>query len=290
VPDPDEPLAQLVEEPVFVVGAARSGTTWVHDVLRAHPQVAGVFESMLFEPLNGVGGLLGRAHWSDPPRGVARLADRAEVVADVRRLASDVLGHALQPHHRYLVEKTPSHVHVMREIAEVFPDSRFVHVVRDGRDVCVSWRFARRTWARGWHRAPAGLEVARIARRWQRAVRRGREQAAELGDRVLEVRYEELRADPFPWYRTLFEFCRIPCDDELLSAVHGRTDFDTSGRAEKGGGFYRSGRVGDWRRSFNLVDGLVFNAVAGQGLVEAGYESDRLWLAPLRRAEPLPRA
>jgi hypothetical protein len=285
-----DPLAQLDASPIFVVGVARSGTTWVHDALRGHPLVGAVFESMLFERLTGMGGLLGDAHWGNRPRGVAQLASREEVVGEVRRLASELLGRALKPHHRYLVEKTPGHVMMIGEIAEVFPESRFVHVLRDGRDVAVSMRAARRTWARGARTRPFGFSLPMTARRWQRALRYARGQGVALGDRMLEVRYEELRADPVGSYRLLFDFCGIPYDDELLERIHQKTDFELSGRSNKPGGFYRGGRVGDWRTHFNLVDGLLFNAVAGEGLIEAGYEQDRRWLAPLRRKVPVRQA
>jgi hypothetical protein len=280
-----DPLAQLVAPPLFVVGHARSGTSWVLDIFRAHPLVCGVFESMIFERGNGMVGLLGGAHWGgDRPHGLAELMTRDEAVAEVRRAASRLLAKRLQPHHRYLVEKTPAHAQRIAEIAEVFPGSQFVHVVRDGRDVWVSAREARRSWARSWRTLPAGLEVARTAHRWQATLEAVRAQAAAVGhDRVLEVRYEALRADPKAGYRGLFDFAGIPYDDDVLDHIYAQTDFDVSGRAGDPSGFYRAGRVGDWRGGIGLVEGLVFNAFGGSGLVDAGYERDRRWLPPLRR-------
>ena len=275
---PRRSLDQLAADPIFVVGVPRSGTTWVHDILRAHPLVAGVFESMLFEPLNGMGGLLSSAHWGDRRRGVAALVEQDDLVASMRRLAEDVLSRSLQPHHRYLAEKTPSHVMVMPALVQVFPGAKIIHVVRDGRDVVVSTRAARRTWAKAWETPRFGLELASAARRWRRWTVLGQEAAAELGpERVLEVRYEQLRAEPFDGYRQLLTFCGIPFDDELLEEIHQRTDFELSGRSENQTGFYRAGRVGDWRSSFGVVDGVVFNAFAGSRLVELGYERSRLW-------------
>lgn len=279
-----DPLGQLDAPPVFVVGHARSGTTWVLDIYRSHPLVRGVFESRVFERGNGVVGLLGSGHWGGPrPRGLGELADRDEIVADVRAFVLRLLTKGIQPHHRYLVEKTPGHAHHLAEIAEVLPEARFVHVVRDGRDVWVSAREARRTWARTWATLPGGLEVARTAHRWQETVRTVRRAATTLGAPVLEVRYEELRADPFSGYERLFRFAGIPYDDETLRAIHTATDFERSGRAGDPSGFYRAGRVGDWRQAFSVPESLIFNAFGGAALVEAGYEPGRRWLAPLRR-------
>ena len=280
-------LSGLHAPPVFVVGAARSGTTWVFDAYRAHPQVAGVFESMLFARLHGLGGLLHDDHWRDPRTGLGALASRDEVVDEIRELASGWLSRALRPEHHFLVEKTPAHGLVMAEIAAVFPDCRFVNVVRDGRDVSVSRRAASRTWATTWARFPGVIEVARSARRWRREVNAACEAAASLGERVLEVRYEELHHDPRAGYARLYDFAGIPYDDELLARVHQGTDFELSGRAADASGFYRGGRIGDWRRSFNVVDGLVFNALAGDTLVSLGYEPTRWWRASWHRALPV---
>jgi hypothetical protein len=279
-----DPLAALDAGPVFVVGAARSGTTWVHDALRIHPLVGAVFETELFQLGTGMGGLFDPAKWEGKPQGVARVISREDLLAEGRTFASRVLAHGLQPHHRYLVEKTPGHVERMPVIAAAFPEARFIHVIRDGRDVCVSRRAAQETWAASWKRLPGKLELARLARTWARLVRAGRVGASELGGRVLEVRYEELRRDPRAGYRRMLDFATIPYDDEMIETIHAGVDFDTTGRAEDTTGFYRAGRVGDWQRAFDVVDCIAFDAVAGSTLVELGYEDRRAWWLNRARA------
>jgi hypothetical protein len=279
-----DPLAALDAGPIFVVGAARSGTTWVHDALRIHPLVGALFETELFQLGTGMGGLLDPARWEGEPQGVARLMSREELLAEARLFAGRVLVSGLKPHHRYLVEKTPGHVERMPVIAAAFPEARFIHVIRDGRDVCVSTRAAQRTWARSWRRLPGRLELGRIAVSWARLVRAGRAGSAALPGRVLEVRYEELRRDPRAGYRCMLDFASIPYDDELIEQIHTSVDFDTTGRAKDTTGFYRAGRVGDWQDEFDLVDCIGFDAAAGGTLVELGYESRRGWWLSRARA------
>jgi hypothetical protein len=274
-----DPLAQLDAGPIFVVGVARSGTTWVHDALRTHPLVGALFETELFEEVFGVLGLLHDSNFAPTPRRVGRLADREAVVAEIRALAGRLFARGLKPHHRYLVEKTPGHVLRMPLIAEIFPDARFIHVIRDGRDVCVSIRAADRSWERTLRRLPGSLGIAQAARRWQHQVRVGRADARRLPGRVLEVRYEQLRADPRAGYRTMMDFALIPYDDEIVERMHEKVDFDTTERANDATGFYRGGRVGDWERELGLVDRLAFEATAGDALVELGYEPPgRRWI------------
>lgn len=270
---------QVNQEPIFVIGAARSGTTWVYDILTAHPEVAGIYESWLFTPNNGIGALFTSAHWPPKRSGLGRLLEREELIAYVRDMVMNIMGRALKPEHRFLVEKSPSHLFAMPFISEIFPGARFIHVLRDGRDVSVSVRAAAKSWVPEWGRT-FGRSIRTSARAWKYAVRRARHDGEKLGDRFFEIRYEEINRNPDGAYCRLFDFCGISYDDEILHTAFDATDFDRNFKPKETG-FRRGGRVGDWRRHFGLRDALIFNLVAGDMLVELGYEKDRRWLPRL---------
>ena len=270
---------QLTQDPIFIVGAARSGTTWVYDILTSHPEVAGVYESWLFTPNNGLGTLFTTAHWPAKGSGLGKLLERESLLAYVRDIAICIMEHALEPGHRFLVEKSPSHLFTMPLIGEIFPGARFIHVLRDGRDVSVSVRAATRSWLPAW-RETFGRSIMTRARSWRTVVNRAAREGAQLGERFLEIRYESIHADPFAAYRQLFDFCRIPYDDDLLQTVFEKTDFRKNYKPDEAR-FRRGGRVGDWRTHLGLIDALFFNIVAGDTLVACGYEKNRWWLPRL---------
>jgi len=283
-PDPETnavSLEQLAEPPIFVVGAARSGTTWVYDILTAHPEVAGVYESWFFTRQNGLGSLYTSAHWPPNRSGLSGLLEREALLEETRAFADKLLSRALRPEHRFLVEKSPSHLFAVQLIHELYPRSRFIHVLRDGRDVSVSVRAASRSWVPQWGQA-FGRSVVTSAKAWSHAVGRARKFSAELGDLFLEVRFEEIKQDPITAYGRLLEFCRIPYDEKLLQRIHEQTDF-AANYAENEKGFRRGGRVGDWRTHFNIFDAVQFNLAAGDTLVETGYEENRRWASPVVR-------
>lgn len=276
-----EPLAQLDRPPIFVVGHMRSGTTWVFDVLSAHPLVAGVFESRIFT-MEAVAPLLQKVHWETERHvemfgrdmGLGQVLSREDVVADVRGLCDDWLSRVLEPQHRFLVEKSPADSVAVETFAAIYPGAAVVHVLRDGRDVAVSMSAARGGWM-----APEGQPVEQppvwrqlwsTARGWQGQVRRLRELSQTLALPLHEIRYEAMHARPHETARALFEFCGIPCDDDLLADLLDRTHF--SNLIETGpSSFRRSGRVGDWRREWSRRDRVLFAAGAGDMLAELGY-------------------
>ncbi|MDW7759177.1 MAG: sulfotransferase [Acidobacteriota bacterium] len=271
------PLSRLAAGPIFIVGAARSGTTWVYDIFNAHPKVAGVFESWLFTPKDGLGSLFTEAHWPPKFSGLGRLLRREELVRHAREFAETILGHAVGDEHRYLVEKSPSHLFHIPFIGEIFPASRFIHVVRDGRDVAVSVLDAAASWVPIW-KSSFGRSIASSAKAWGDAVRRAQRYGRELGpDRFLEIRYETLRNDPLSQFREMFDFCGIPYDDALLKIIEDKTDFSKNYRGGAGK-FRRGGRAGDWKTTFSRKDALVFQAVAGTLLIELGYEHSMDWV------------
>jgi len=270
---------QLVQEPIFIIGAARSGTTWVYDILTAHPEVAGVFESWLFTSNNGLKALFSSAHWPKKHSGLGNTLKRHELLEYTREMAKRVMSHAIEPKHRFLVEKSPSHIFSMTFISEIFPSSKFIHVLRDGRDVSVSVRAAADSWVRPW-KDTFGRSIKTSARAWKHAVQRARNDGEKLGDRFFEIRYEEIHKNPSQAYSKLFHFCGIPFDEALLQSIWESTDF-TKNYKPRETGFRRGGRIGDWRTRYSIIDSLMFNLEAGKFLVELGYEKNRRWSSRL---------
>jgi hypothetical protein len=279
--DENDPLAQLEAGPIFIVGHIRSGTTWVLDVLTAHPQVAGLFESLIFTG-NGLAAPLRRMHW-DPDRsremfdremGLGQILERDEVIDDLRRLAARWLARALEPQHRFLVEKTPADASSVETLATLFPDASVIHVLRDGRDVAVSAAAAQRSWQRrgdGSDPPPVrARHMWQFGLRWSSQVGALRHQALTLPLPFYEVRYEDMHARPRQTARELFDFCGIPVDDDQLEQILEQTHFSKLPRTgpEK---FRRSGRVGDWQREWSRTELLLFTAAAGEVLEQTGY-------------------
>jgi len=147
------------------------------------------------------------------------------------------------------VNKTPAYVQMLPMLHALFPDMRFIHCVRDGRDVACS--VLTRPWG------PRTYEEA--ARWWSRKVLAGRAWAARNPERCLEVRYEDLLAHPARTLQAMIDFAGEEGDaGELLEAYRGATARDPS----------RSGR---WRAAFDDSDRGRFGEVAGELLGALGY-------------------
>jgi hypothetical protein len=183
---------------VFVVGAARSGTTWLMELLRHHPDVAAVpAESHLFdlflEP--------NLRMFDDMKRPGSRRRLMASVVsnADFERACrcfADVVFEAIlrrNPGARIIVEKSPPHALHWPSILRIVPGARFIHIVRDPRSVVASLIAASRVpFGRDW----APRDAADAAGFWATHVVAGLRLQVSHPRRCLTVRYERLLTDP----------------------------------------------------------------------------------------------
>lgn len=200
--------ASLAPDPILVLGAPRSGTTYLQSILASHPEVAITNEVRLFAWLHRAL-LLTRDD-------LAVFEQRAEVTTFLRRELPTLVRRYFAeraPHARWWGDKNPHYAWdeaQLQTVAELFPGARFVHIVRDPRAVIASLLRKQHGDGRPWIAAEdahvqVGTHVA-SARRF----------GASVGpDRFREVRWEDLVADDEAEARALFDWLGIPFAPEV---------------------------------------------------------------------------
>jgi len=184
------------EVPVFIVGMARSGTTLVEQILSSHPEVE-------------AGGELRVMHQEIMELDRRRYAPEAMRAAAERYLAQL---RADAPGARRVTDKWPyNHLH-LGVIHLLFPRARILHCVRDPVDTCLSIHFQRFTES---HPYACDLEdLAFFYRQYRRLMDHWRRVLPP--ETLLEVRYEELVADPERVSREMVQFCGLDWDAACL--------------------------------------------------------------------------
>ena len=310
----------------FIVGVGRSGTTLMRLMLDAHPDLAIPPETHfvpelieLFEADEDAGPdevveiIASGRHWGDFDLDRDTLTDRVRAAGPLDAAAAIRAFFELYAEREGKPrwgDKTPIYVKHMREIEDVIGEARFVHLIRDGRDVALS-----RAGRALRHAAP----MPKVARRWKRRILNARAQGEQLGH-YLEVRYEDLIIDTEPTLRAVCEFIELPWDERML-AYHERAgerlrefgDLPSAGGKPARPGEERlaahaktreppdPSRLARWKTEMSREDRAAFERVAGDLLAELGYEVPRgaefrrrvgRLLAPLRRrgASGKPRA
>jgi sulfotransferase family protein len=289
---------------VFIVGCARSGTTLLQRLINAHSQIAITPEShwicRLFEQNRG----LTQEGMVTPelvpllledlnPRFVRLNIGQEELlnlVASDRPVhyASFISGifdlYGKAKGKELVGNKTPGFVRKIHTLHALWPQARIVHLIRDGRDVCLSMinrplhhvnRGPLCTWAQD--------PVTTAGLWWEWSVKLGRQAGNSLGSRLYyEMRYESLVAQPAEECTALCRFLGLPYQEEMLHFHEGRkriappSDAKHAWLPSTGDApefRLRPITVGlrDWRSQMSHEDVERFEAAAGGLLDELGY-------------------
>lgn len=167
--------------------------------------------------------------------------------------------------------KTPDSARRMQTLHALWPEARFVHLIRDGRDVALSLM----AWPRVTQKRPGTLPtwkedpVSTAALWWELNVRRGREAGRLLGSGLYyELRYESLIANPAVECANLCAFLSLPYDDAMLRFYENRPRKSLSARND-----WRPITPGlrNWKTQMLAEDVERFEAAAGGLLDELDY-------------------
>ena len=272
--------------PIFIVGCPRSGTTLLRNLLRSHPHLSFPDETHFIPQIYKA--------YGDPAneQEARRLTEVLLQLRWVRRWKCDFDETALIACRSYAAmvdvlfqtwarkegkprwgDKTPENVLHMHTLGTIFPQARFIHVYRDGRDV-----------ARSLINSPFGPENwFAAALLWQARVQAGRQAGAALPKGMYtEVRYETLLNDLETTLRKVCEFVEEPFDPAILAQnvlpfekrVHRVAAFRPYSRGYNGQSIIVRDNANKWKTKVTLKQRIVFESVAGELLRELGYETE----------------
>jgi hypothetical protein len=292
------------ENLVFILGCARSGTTWLQRLLASHPRVRTGIESNLFWGYLGPPirqwtremTVLRKGGPESAPGGLVNYLrdDQFSLVYDqyVAGLMQPMVA-SLGPGDIF-IEKTPEHVLWIPEIMSVLPNCRIIHVLRDCRDVVCSILARSRNEGGHWPRKARGA-----AKFWVERVEAAFRGGEKFPNQFFEVRYEQLKATPVDTLKKVGDFLGLTWNEDLLGSAVRRNDARTSdttgteipvyGEVATGGyeskievirekyGKVRRAEPGSWKDELTFREKYAVWRVARKTMEKAGYSWKYPW-------------
>jgi hypothetical protein len=279
--------------PFFIVGSGRSGSTLLRLMLASHSRIAIPKETWFLtalverfpsdrllqesEIVEAIAVMTHHERW--PDMGL----DAAEVRRRVAKMSGVRLRSLVEVVYRWHMEvegksrwgdKTPPYIEIVPALAALFGDAKFIHLIRDGRDVAKS--FQKQDWNGPW--------MDGYTREWLRAVELDmRLGETPLNERILRIRYEDLVLHPEATLRKICSFIDERFEDQML-LWQGKVNGAIPDRERK----FHSGLsrdlnpsdVGRWQREMTSREIFVAEALIGAQLSHFGYElryRSKLW-------------
>lgn len=222
------------EAPIFVVGLPRSGTTLVDRILSAHRDVESRGE------LNELALAVTRA--------AGRSAGKSERIARAAAANMTALGESYcravrgaGATGRIFLDKTPLNFLYLGMIAKALPNAKIVHLTRH--PMASGYAMLKTLFRMGYPFSYDQADIGRYIGGYRRLMRHWR---AHMGERILDVAYEDIVADIEGQTRRMLTFCGLDWDAACVSFHENRQPSTTASAAQVRQPLY-GGSVSQWR-------------------------------------------
>ena len=199
-------LGHASEQPVFIVGMPRSGTSLVEQVIASHSQASGAGE---LPHLPRLAAELGQRAGRPYPECLSVLTEAlASAMAEAYLETLRARGEAGSAR---ITDKLPGNFNYLGLIAVVFPNARVIHCVREPLDVCLS--IYSRPFTFGHEFAYRLPDIAAEYRAYRRLMAHWR---AVCPLAIYDLRYEDVVRDPEAAIRGLIAHCGLGWEAQCL--------------------------------------------------------------------------
>lgn len=263
--------SSMMEEPraIFITGHARSGTTVVNNILKAHPEITGGNQTRLFRHFYEM------FHYSETrnrEKGIYSFhKDTLFLYKLVKTFVGEYYGSfSRREKKRFFVERTPSHELSLPLIKYCFPNAKIIYCLRDGREVWLSHLELSRhdpAWK------PAAI-LKDVAKTWSESVNICFDQQEFDSNQFLVVRFDEMKAEPERCMDRILQFLDSQlakiAEEELLNIIQNNANVERFNA-------YRTGFPQKWKTHMSDSEKQLFKEISGKELIRAGYERDLNW-------------
>lgn len=277
----------------FIAATEKSGTTWMQMMLDAHPEIACRGEGQFVTKLAGsLGGALN--DYSTFIEGLNKNVfsetdgfptfDRDDLSHIIRMSAGMLLSkYGIADSVRAVGEKTPGNVRYLQALLALFPNAKFVLMVRDIRDIIVSGHIHLKRQHGKAGEEPIQGYAKRVAKIWVQDVERAQVFMEKNRDRCVLVRYEDLHANPYKSLSPIIEHIGVVASTEMISSCIEAGSFKNLSKGRERGqedinSQFRKGIVGDWQHVLDEPTCAVICEEAGKMLVALNYTENTDWV------------
>ncbi len=292
---PENPKDNATEKPqkgLFIVGSGRSGTTLLRLILDSHPEIAVSDESQFLSTfihyrnlkidytdpavrralLKNIHGFVSALYAKDPNYFWTRFfQNNIDVLAEKSRDFDTLIQEIYYRFHSesgktIWGDNTPHYINLAQYLKRIFPSAKFIHLIRDGRDVHLSIE-----------KVPWGPNhVYNSALYWKRIIHTGERNKAKWPDDWYDLIYENLLKDPETELQKLCQFIGTSYDPDMINFYKTAEKRLPSTRINSD--FQKTKSPIDprncekWKKKMSRKDNCIFESIAGPELRKYGFE------------------
>jgi len=275
--------------PFFIIGSGRSGNTLLRRIIMGHENVYIPPETYVLGPCVNVFKRHSYLDWDSlssiilsmfafsedfetfPTQSLFKLAQEVKLYPPKKRSLDNIINNfymfmarQVKPNTVIWGDKTPINAFRLHDIDSVFPNARYIHMLRDGCDVISSY-----------------LEMGRYpnirtaAKRWRNATTLCQNFGEKIPDRYLEIRYEDLVTRPYIIAREVCHFINIELDEDMIEKPPEISEFgDIAVRSHytQVAGKISQDSLGKGRSRFSKKELMEIQSLVGDHLEKLGYK------------------